>query len=129
MPVCAHTGALAFVQALERILDLAGSVECGNVRAPIPLSAGRYRQIVHAALAQHGKGHFVTQKFMQQAMNSRRRRKPTLEWQAISFTVSLYLFICLALLASHYAAPLLEDVPTAPWDCAGSSSISPFNPC
>ncbi|MDN5726354.1 MAG: hypothetical protein L0G99_10560 [Propionibacteriales bacterium] len=52
------------------------------------------------------------------------RRAPTLERQAISFTVGLYLFICLTLLAVHYAGPYMPQVE----DCQ-SSSVSPFNPC
>ncbi|WP_053208042.1 hypothetical protein [Jiangella muralis] len=60
----------------------------------------------------------------------RGRRAPTLERQAISFTVGLYLFICLTLLAVHYAAPSMPQVEDAQsGDCGSSSSTSPFNPC
>ncbi|GAA4068066.1 hypothetical protein GCM10023065_20990 [Microbacterium laevaniformans] len=56
--------------------------------------------------------------------NKNRSRRSDLEGQAIRFTVGLYLFICTALLAVHYVAPLM---PTA-GSCQSSSS-SPFNPC
>ncbi len=50
-------------------------------------------------------------------------KRPNLERQALLFTISLYLFICVALLAVHYAAP---EPPPAPGN--GSSSTSPFHP-
>lgn len=56
--------------------------------------------------------------------NTQGRRTPTLERQAISFTVGLYLFICLTLLVVHYAGPYMPQVE----DC-NTSSTSPFNPC
>lgn len=52
-----------------------------------------------------------------------KRRRPLLERQAIWFTISLYLFICTALLVVHYAAP--EPHKTSD---PGSSSVSPYNP-
>ncbi len=50
------------------------------------------------------------------------RTRPNLERQAIVFTVGLYLFLSIALLAVHYATP------QPPPNNAGSSSTSPFNP-
>ncbi|GLZ78469.1 hypothetical protein Afil01_32760 [Actinorhabdospora filicis] len=49
-------------------------------------------------------------------------RRPNLERQALLFTIGLYLFICVALLAVHYAAP--DEEPAE----SGSSSTSPYNP-
>ncbi|MGW8953900.1 hypothetical protein [Streptomyces sp. NPDC055709] len=49
-------------------------------------------------------------------------KRPNLERQAITFTIALYLFICIGLLIVHYGAP---EPPPEP---AGSSSTSPFNP-
>ncbi|MDR0417095.1 MAG: hypothetical protein LBH76_07265 [Propionibacteriaceae bacterium] len=43
------------------------------------------------------------------AAAQRTRRRPSLERQAIGFTVGLYLFIFLALLLFHYAAPYLAQ--------------------
>lgn len=45
------------------------------------------------------------------------RKLPNLERQAIVFTIVLYLFICVALLAVHYLQPAQQEV--------GSSSTSP----
>lgn len=56
--------------------------------------------------------------------SKKRTPRSDLERQAIRFTIGLYLFICTALLAVHYVAPLM---PTA-GSCQSSSS-SPFNPC
>ena len=50
-------------------------------------------------------------------------KRPNLERQALLFTVSLYLFICVALLVVHYGAP--EPSPAA--GANTSSSTSPFN--
>lgn len=56
--------------------------------------------------------------------NAPRARRPNLERQAIGFTVGLDMFICLTLLAMHYAGPYLPQGG----DC-DTSSTSPFNPC
>lgn len=55
---------------------------------------------------------------------SQRHQAHTLERQAISFTVGLYLFICLTLLVIHYAGPHMPQVK----ECK-TSSTSEFNPC
>ncbi|MER5883338.1 hypothetical protein ABT160_05880 [Streptomyces sp. NPDC001941] len=49
-------------------------------------------------------------------------KQPNLERQALVFTISLYLFICIGLLVVHYAAP--EPPP----ETGSSSSTSPYNP-
>lgn len=72
----------------------------------------------------------VTQLARKKKTDKRGRGTPSLERQAISFTVGLYLFICLTLLAVHYAGPYMPQVAeTSSEECGGSSSTSPFNPC
>ncbi|SHF61319.1 hypothetical protein [Streptoalloteichus hindustanus] len=57
--------------------------------------------------------------------STRKARRPNLERQALLFTIGLYLFICAALLAVHYAAPAPASPPAKE---NKSSSGSPFNP-
>jgi len=62
--------------------------------------------------------------------------KNSLEFKTVVFTVSLYIFICLALLTVHYSAPFVPQASSAEqssedggsYPSGGSSSGSPYNP-